>query len=153
MRYVLYGFTIILAAIIGSVFIKVLYRWIRYGYGYGFHKTPREEEEDKHKVEEWSSAYKERLRNPDFFGLEKLWGHSFPASLKAFYQDKETIVQEYFEVGLKTLVDDELTIDGFEPADNKNEQYQPLGDFVFALGYGKNGCPYSYAIDPRLDNP
>jgi hypothetical protein len=153
MRYILFGLLIILAAIVGPFFFQVFYRWIRYGYGYGFHKTQKEQEEDNRRVEEWKQAYQQRLQNPNFEELEKLWGHSFPASLKAFYQDKETIVQEDFKVVLKTLVDDELTIEGFEPADAKNEPSQPLGDFTFALGYGKGGEPYSYDIDPRLDDP
>ena len=153
MRYVLYGFSIILAVIVGSVFFNVLYRWIRYGYGFGFHKTPQEKEEEARRSEEYDRQELEKLQNPDFVGLEKLWGHPFPSSLKAFYEDKETIVQYDFEVGLKTLVGDDLIVVEFEPANAENVRYRRFGYFVFAVGDCKKGGPYDYAIDPRLEDP
>jgi hypothetical protein len=52
MRYILYGLLMIPAVIFGAVFSRVLYRWIRYGYGFGFHKTPQEKEEEARRCEE-----------------------------------------------------------------------------------------------------
>jgi hypothetical protein len=174
MRYILYGLLMIPAVIFGAVFSRVLYRWIRYGYGFGFHKTPQEKEEEARRHEERKHQYLENLKNPDFSLLEKVWEHPFPAPLKALYQDKAamiregigvtlgtvgagafilTIVREDCEVGLKTLVDDDLIVEGlFSYADTVSDRYRSIGYFPFANGYGKRRV-YEYVIDPRLDDP
>jgi hypothetical protein len=182
MRYILYGLLMIPAVIFGAVFSRVLYRWIRYGYGFGFHKTPQEKEEEAQekeeearRCEEEEHQYLENLKNPDFSLLEKVWEHPFPAPLKVFYQDKASMiregigitlgavgvgacilpsVQEDFEVGLKTLVDDDLIVEGFfSLADTANDRYRSIGYFPFAHGCLKRGGVYEYVIDPRLDDP
>ena len=122
-------------------------------------KLHRRKEEEARRHEEEEHQYLENLINPDFSLLEKVWEHPFPAPLKAFYQDKASmiregigvtlgtvgagafilpIVQEDFEVGLKTLVDDELIVEGFfSLADTVNDRYRSIGYFPFANGYGK----------------
>jgi hypothetical protein len=157
MRYVIYGLLMIPAAILGAIIVHAIRRWIKHGYRFSFHKTPQEKEESIRKSKEAWAKYEEELLNPDFPGLEELWGHPFPASLKAFYEDKEKIVQGDFWV---TLADQRLMVEEVIPATTENQHYpgnaivlQPenlwsLGYFAFAYG-----CDAWFVIDPRLEDP
>jgi hypothetical protein len=101
-----------------------------------------------------AKRFAERLKNPNFAGLEAHFGHSLPLGIKALYQDQEELYRSDFEVAGKGTEGVERTwfVAYYQPADLENiRDAWPDTRQVFEIA--NDGCGNGYTIDPKIENP
>jgi len=114
-----------------------------------FHRHSR-----KQKVNASSKLFAERLKKPDFGGLEQHFGCAFPPGIKALYASQEEILKENFEVAASQDGHQEKvwSIAFYQPADLEHIR-EAWPDTKEVFEFANDGCGNGYTIDPKLDDP
>jgi len=108
----------------------------------------------KKEMAAFAKRFEERLLKPDFYSLEKHFGHALPKQLKALYENRIEILKRDFEVVGNVMGDEKNVwyISYYQPADLENvRDASPIAKEAFE--FANDGCGNCYTIDPRLDNP
>jgi hypothetical protein len=108
----------------------------------------------KETVAAFAKRFEERLRKPDFEGLERHFGHSLPQGLKVLYKNQEEVLTGDFEL-IANHDNNETNIwyiAYYQPVDLLNVK-DACPDTKQVFEFANDGCGNGYTIDPKLKDP
>ena len=101
-----------------------------------------------------AQEFERRQSQPDFAGLERLYGHSLPAAFHAMHSDLQLISSENLLIALPNCVEDstECYVCWFEPADLESA-YSPWPGCENLFPIANNGAGDEFLVDLKESDP